>query len=88
MDLLNPTVQSNPATQYRIIFLDGAWIDMAPPPGFHFPTFITTCRSTGFLLSDQAYIRFDLVRCVLAWQNGKPPDMPKMQTAPSVETKQ
>ena len=83
MELFNPMTQANPATQYRIVFIDGAWIDMVPPPGFHFPTFIVTCRSNGFLLSDQCYIRFDLVRCVLAWQDGQPPVMP--QNAPSTD---
>ena len=78
--------------KYRIIFLDGWWMDFVPPlipEGFHFPTFITTCRSVGMFLSDQVYIRFDMVRCILPWEGENPPiHVPTAPNAPSTVTKQ
>ena len=67
--------------QYRIVFLDGAWMDFIPPAEFHLPTLVTTCRSMGYFLTNEMYVRFDLVRCILAWQGDQPPAMP--QNAPS-----
>ena len=62
--------------KYRIIFLDGIWVDFVPPHDFHFPTFITTVRSAGFFLSEEVYIRFDLVRAVIPWKDeNSPPDI-------------
>lgn len=76
--------------QFRIVFVDGAWVDFAPPPDFKLPDFVASCRSIGYMVSNEVYIRWDLVRCVLAWNNGEPPMMPGVPqiNAPTTETKQ
>ncbi len=75
--------------QYRIVFLDGAWIDFKPGEGFNFIQFILSCRAAGYLLNESSYIRWDLVRCVLSWTDGNPPLVPVPgQNAPTSETKQ
>lgn len=84
---VNPSAQVTTTRQYRVMFTDGAWIDFSPGPEFNFVQFITQCRSVGFMLTENAYIRWDLVRCVLMWQNGNPPAVPA-PWAPTTQTKQ
>lgn len=75
--------------QYRIVFMDGTFFDFMPPAEFHFPTWITTCRSVGMWLWDEIYVRFDMVRCVVPWSDGSPPPgVAKPPNAPTTETKQ
>lgn len=73
--------------QYRVIFTDGAWMDINLPPEATLPALVTTSRSMGYFLSDQMYISFDMIRCILGWSGDKPPDVP-IPNSPTTMTKQ
>jgi len=85
---INPSSAVATQRQYRIIFLDGAFVDFSPNLEFNFVQFILNCRSMGYMLSDNAYVRWDLVRCVLMWNDGNPPAVPTPIISPTTETKQ
>ena len=79
-----------PTDQVRIIFIDGSWFDFVKPAGFVFPDFITAMRSNGMVLSNNAYVRADLVKCAFEFRSGG--DLPftvgAAPNAPSSGTKQ
>jgi hypothetical protein len=51
--------------KFRIILLDGACLDLEPGDNFNFQAFIHGMRSMGFLISDQLYIRADMIKAVV-----------------------
>jgi hypothetical protein len=51
--------------KYRLILIDGACLDLDPGDNFNFPAFIHGVRSMGFLISDQIYIRADMIKAIV-----------------------
>lgn len=74
----------------RVVFLDGTWFDFAEPTGFNFKQFVMEVRGLGMVLSDQVYVRGDLIKTIFKWNESNKPVDGQMApgNAPTSETKQ